>query len=558
MTGAQALTKVLVQEGVTIVFGYPGGAIMPTYDALYDIQEMLRHILVRHEQGAVHAAEGYAKATGKVGVCIATSGPGATNLVTGLANAMLDSVPLVCVTGQVTSTLLGSDAFQEADIVGMSIPITKWNFQVTKASEIPEAMAKAFYIARSDRPGPVLVDITKDAQLEMFEAGDCSWTPVTKHELVPDDKTLRLAADLLNNAQKPFLLVGHGVQISGAEQVLITLAEKICMPMASTLLGLSAVPSAHPLFVGMLGMHGNYGPNILTNEADVIIAVGMRFDDRVTGNLARYAKHAKIIHIEVDPAEMDKNVIAEVSLLGDAKRTLESLLPLLNPHLERTDWLAQFKHYHQQEYDAIIAREVHGEQGALKMAEVVHRLCQKTRGEAVLVTDVGQHQMITARYAKFNHTRSFISSGGLGTMGYALPAAIGAKFGVPEKEVIAIAGDGGFQMNIQELGVLMQEKLPVKIIVLNNGHLGMVRQWQELFYDKRYSFVKLQSPDFVAVAKAYSIRSRAVSDRVNLDQALDEMLEADEPYLLEVKVASQENVFPMIATGKGVDQISLG
>jgi len=562
ITGASALLQSLLHEGVDIIFGYPGGAIMPTYDALYDVQAQLRHILARHEQGAVHAAEGYARMTGKVGVCLATSGPGATNLITGITDAMLDSVPIVCITGQVSSALLGTDAFQEADIISISLPVTKWNYQITCADEVAGIVAKAFYIARSGRPGPVLIDITKDAQ---FAQTDFSYHPYTPKKLpvyskpLPPEK-IQQAVTLINNAKKPYILAGHGVLISNAQKELMQFAEKANIPVACTLLGLAAFPTDHPLYVGYLGMHGNYGPNLLTNEADVIIAVGMRFDDRVTGKLDSYAKQAKIIHIDIDPAEIGKNVPVDVALLADAKVALQALHAAVNSdraqHLHDA-WIAKFKACQKIEHDKVIASEVHGKKDSIKMAEVVYSVAEKTKGTAVIVTDVGQHQMVTARYSEFKNGGLQITSGGLGTMGFALPAAIGAKLGDMQKQVIAIIGDGGFQMNIQELGVLMQENLPVKVIILNNGHLGMVRQWQELFFESRYSFVALKNPDFIKIAEGYSVPAKRVTHRSELDAALDELLKADTPYVLEVVVENQENIFPMIASGTGVGDIRL-
>jgi acetolactate synthase-1/2/3 large subunit len=558
ISGASALLETLIQEGVDLLFGYPGGAIMPTYDALHDAHGKLRHILVRHEQGAVHAAEGYARACGKVGVCIATSGPGATNLITGIADAMLDSVPLLCITGQVNSSFLGSDAFQEADIIGMTLPITKWNYQITHASEIPSIMAKAFYIARNGRPGPVLIDITKNAQIEKLDFSYQKYMPpqhLVKKNLL-DAEQLKRAATLINQAKKPYLLVGHGVLIAKAEQELLQFVDKTNIPVACTLLGLSAFPSDHPLYVGMLGMHGNYGANLLTNQADVILAVGMRFDDRVTGNLASYAKQAKIIHIEIDPAEINKNVHAEVALLANAKFALQKLLKYVEPNQHET-WLNEFKSCYAIERKKIIDSEINSTSKNIKMAEVVHQLSQKTQGQAVLVTDVGQHQMVAARYYQFKCFDSHITSGGLGTMGFALPAAIGAKLAAPTREVVAVIGDGGFQMNIQELGVISQENLPVKIIILNNNYLGMVRQWQELFFEQRYSFTELKNPNFVKIAESYEIPPLKVNDKAQLDAALDKLLRANTPYLLEIVVEKKENVFPMIPSGSGVGEVIL-
>lgn len=558
ITGAEAILKCLRHEGVDLIFGYPGGAIMPLYDALYHLQSELRHILVRHEQGAVHAAEGYARLSGEVGVCIATSGPGATNLVTGIVDAMMDSVPLVCITGQVPSPFLGTDAFQEADIIGMTLSVTKWNFQITSAEEIPSIMAKAFHIARSGRPGPVLIDITKDAQLGSLDFAYQKFVPkkLLPHQAQLDRTQLNHAAALINQAKKPYLLVGHGVSISQAESTLRCFAEKTGIPVACTLLGLSAFPADHPLYVGMLGMHGNYGPNLLTNEADVIIAVGMRFDDRVTGDLKAYAKQAKVIHIEIDPSEINKNVHADVALLLDAKDALAQLTDVVTPNTH-TDWLNQFAACYEKECEKIISHETQPTAGKIKMAEVVYQLSQKTQGQAVVVSDVGQHQMIAARYYQFKHHNSHITSGGLGTMGFALPAAVGAKCAAFDREVIAIIGDGGFQMNIQELAVMAQENIPIKIVILNNSYLGMVRQWQELFFDARYSFTELKNPDFVKIAEGYSIQAQRVEDREALDVAINDMLNAKVPYLLEIVVENQENVFPMIPTGTSVSDVRL-
>ncbi len=558
-TGSNALILSLIQEGVDLIFGYPGGAIMPTYDALHDVKNQLHHVLVRHEQGAVHAAEGYARVTGKPGVCLATSGPGATNLVTGITDAMLDSVPLVCITGQVASSLLGTDAFQEIDILSITAAITKWSYQITSAKEIPFNIAKAFYIAKNRRPGPVLIDITKDAQVDVLDFSYSSFTeqatsifPTRKLDL----KFIEEAAQLINHASRPYLLIGHGVLIAGAEKEVKALAETAGIPVACTLLGLSAFLTSHPLYTGMLGMHGNYGPNVLTNEADVIIAVGMRFDDRVTGSLNHYAKQAKIIHIEVDEVEINKNVKVTIPLLADAKQALQELIPYVKPNRHPL-WLEKFKQCAEREYKEVIHNEIHPQKGNLKMGEVIHCLSNKNGGKAIIVTDVGQHQMITARYYAFEQTNSHITSGGLGTMGFALPAAIGAKLAAMDRQVIAIVGDGSFQMNIQELGVIAQEHLPVKIIILNNQYLGMVRQWQELFFESRYSYTKMLNPDFVKIAEGYGIRAKKICNRSQLNDALNEMLEAKEAYLLEVIVEKQDNVFPMIPLGGSVSEVRL-
>lgn len=558
ITGAEAIIRCLLEEGVDIVYGYPGGAIMPVYDELYKFQDQLHHVLVRHEQGATHAAQGYARATGKVGVAIATSGPGATNLVTGIADAQIDSTPMVCITGQVGKHLLGSDAFQETDIIGISTPVTKWNFQVTEASEIPEIIAKAFYIARSGRPGPVLVDITKNAQ---FDELDFSYTkckgvrsyfpkPILDHQKVAE------AAALINGAKKPYIVFGQGVILGQAEDLLKALIEKTGIPAAWTILGLSALPSDHPLNVGMLGMHGNYGPNILTNECDVLIAIGMRFDDRVTGNLATYAKQAKVIHFEIDPAEVDKNVKTDVAVLGDVKESLAALLPLVEAKSHEA-WHNEFKEKYKIELESVINDELNPKGEGISMGETIEMINKHSNGDAIMVSDVGQHQMFTCRYSKFNQSKSNITSGGLGTMGFALPAAIGAKMGQPDREVVAIIGDGGFQMTIQELGTIFQTRVPVKIVVLNNEFLGMVRQWQQLFFDKRYASTEMINPNFIAIAEGYYIKAKKVTKREDLDAAVAEMLASKEAYFLEVMVEKENNVFPMIPTGASVSDIRL-
>lgn len=558
ITGAEAIIRCLLEEGVDIVYGYPGGAIMPVYDELYKFQDQLHHVLVRHEQGATHAAQGYARATGKVGVAIATSGPGATNLVTGIADAQIDSTPMVCITGQVGKHLLGSDAFQETDIIGISTPVTKWNYQITEASEIPEIIAKAFYIARSGRPGPVLVDITKNAQ---FDELDFSYTkckgvrsyfpkPVLDHQKVAE------AAALINGAKKPYIVFGQGVILGQAEELLKAVIEKTGIPAAWTILGLSALPSDHPLNVGMLGMHGNYGPNILTNECDVLIAIGMRFDDRVTGNLATYAKQAKIIHFEIDPAEVDKNVKTDVAVLGDVKESLAALLPLVEAKSHEA-WHNEFKEKYKIELESVINDELSPKGEGISMGETIEMINKHSNGDAIMVSDVGQHQMFTCRYSKFNQSKSNITSGGLGTMGFALPAAIGAKMGQPDREVVAIIGDGGFQMTIQELGTIFQTRVPVKIVVLNNEFLGMVRQWQQLFFDKRYASTEMINPNFIAIAEGYYIKAKKVTKREDLDAAVAEMLASKEAYFLEVMVEKENNVFPMIPTGASVSDIRL-
>lgn len=558
VTGSKALILSLLEEGVDTIFGYPGGAIMPIYDALYDFDKEVKHILTRHEQGAVHAAEGYARVTGRVGVCFATSGPGATNLITGIADAMIDSTPLVCITGQVASPLLGTDAFQESDVVGISMPVTKWNYQVTSAEEIPEAIAQAFYIAKSGRPGPVLIDITKDAQFgELdFEYTKCkkirSYVPETR----VDPFKIKEAAELINAAKRPLILYGHGVIIGNAEDEFKTFIEKTGIPAAWTLLGLSALPSDHRLNVGMLGMHGNYGPNFLTNEADVIIAVGMRFDDRVTGKVSEYVTKAKVIHLEIDPAEIDKIVKADVAVLGNSKKSLKMLIDNVNEN-SHAEWLARFRECDKIENEKIIHKELFPEKPGLTMGEVIRITADKTNHEAILVSDVGQHQMVASRYFKFRKSKSNVTSGGLGTMGFGLPASVGAQFGAPDRTVVAVIGDGGFQMTIQELGTIAQNKLPIKIIILNNNFLGMVRQWQQMFFDKRYSFTELQNPDFITIAKGFGITGHKVEVRDDLESGIQKMIDHDGPYLLEVAIEKEDNVFPMVPTGASVSEIVL-
>jgi len=559
ISGSQAVLEALIAEGVDTIFGYPGGAIMPIYDALYDYNDSLKHILVRHEQGGIHAAQGYARTSGRVGVVFATSGPGATNLVTGLADAMIDSNPVVCVTGQVFAHLLGTDAFQETDVINITAPVTKWNYQVTDACEIPTALAKAFHVARTGRPGPVLIDITKNAQLQLFDYEGyqvCNHIRSYRPKPIVRKEYIVEAASLINEAKQPFVLFGQGVILGKAEADFKAFIEKSGIPAAATVMGLSALETDHPLHVGMLGMHGNYAPNVLTNECDVLIAIGMRFDDRVTGRLDKYAKQAKVIHLDIDPAEIDKNVKATVPVWGDCKETL----PLLTELVERRDhkdWLARFRKLEQEEIKEVIHEELNPTTEIMTMGEVIKILNELTGGDAVIVTDVGQHQMVACRYAKFNQSKSNVTSGGLGTMGFGLPAAIGAWYGAPERTVVAIIGDGGIQMTIQELGTIMQFGAKVKILILNNEFLGMVRQWQQLFHDKRYSFVNITSPDFVTVAKGYGIPGQRVIERSSLAQALREMINHDGAYLLEVMVGKENNVFPMVPQGSSVAEIRL-
>ena len=559
VSGSVALLEGLIAEGTETIFGYPGGAIMPIYDAIYDYKEKLNHILVRHEQGASHAAQGFARTSGKVGVVFATSGPGATNLITGLADAQIDSTPLVCITGQVFAHLLGTDAFQETDVINISAPVTKWNYQVTDATEIPAVLAKAFYIARSGRPGPVLIDITKNAQIQLFDYEGytpCNHIRSYRPKPIVRNEYIEQAAALINSAKKPFILFGQGVLLGSAEQEFKDFVEKSGIPAAWTILGAGAIPSDHPLNVGMLGMHGNYGPNVQTNACDVLIAIGMRFDDRVTGRLDKYAKQAKVVHLDIDPAEIDKNVKADVPVWGDCKETLPLLTSLIT---EKTHdaWLAEFKAFEKIEQEELIQKELNPQTGDLTMGEVINQLNILTKGEAVIVSDVGQHQMVACRYGKLNTTRLSVTSGGLGTMGFGLPAAIGAKYGAPNRTVIAVIGDGGFQMTLQELGTIMQFGVDVKILILNNQFLGMVRQWMELFNEKRYSFVDITSPDFVKVADAYYIAGKKVTERENLVSGLEEMLNHPGSFLLEVMVAKEHNVFPMVPQGCSVSEIRL-
>jgi len=558
ISGAEAVIRCLLEEGADLVYGYPGGAIMPIYDELYKYQDKLHHVLTRHEQGAAHSAQGFARTSGKVGVAMATSGPGATNLVTGIADAQIDSTPIVCITGQVASHLLGSDAFQETDIIGISTPVTKWNYQITKASEIPEIMAKAFYIARTGRPGPVLIDITKDAQFDSLDfsykkcIGIRSYTPTAKLS----NKSIEEALELINQAKKPFVVWGQGVILGNAENELKTFLEKSGIPAAWTILGLSALPTNHPMNRGMVGMHGNYAPNILTNECDLLIAIGMRFDDRVTGDLNTYAKQAKIIHLELDPAEVNKNVVVDVALISDCKISLQELNKKIKTKVY-PNWIKRFDDLDKIEYDKVIKHDLHPKKEGLTMGESIEMINKYSKNDAIIVTDVGQHQMVACRYAKFRQTKSNVTSGGLGTMGFALPAAIGAKMGAPRREVVAVIGDGGYQMTIQELGTIFQQQIAVKIVVLNNDFLGMVRQWQQLFFDKRYASTEMVNPDFVTIAKGFRINAKRVEKRDKLETAISEMINSKEPYFLEICVEKEDNVFPMIPSGASVSDIRL-
>ena len=558
ISGAEAMIHCLLAEGVDLIYGYPGGAIMPVYDELYKFQKKLNHILTRHEQGAVHAAQGFARTSSKVGVAIATSGPGATNLITGIADALIDSTPIVCITGQVASHLLGTDAFQETDIIGISTPATKWSYQITKAHEIPDVMAKAFYIARSGRPGPVLIDITKDAQFESFDFDYNKCIGIRSYNPIPEIETKKIdeAISIINNAKKPLLVWGQGVILGRAEEELKSFIEKTGIPAVWTILGLSALPTSHPLNMGMVGMHGNYGPNLLTNECDVLIAVGMRFDDRVTGDLNTYAKQAKIIHLEIDPSEINKNVKVDVPILGNCKESLGLLIKKIKEN-NFSSWINRFKKLYDIEYKKVIKRDLFPKKSGLTMGEAIESINKYSKGDAVIVTDVGQHQMVACRYAKFNRSQSNLTSGGLGTMGFALPAAIGAKMGAPEREVVAIIGDGGYQMTIQELGTIFQTQVAVKIVVLNNDFLGMVRQWQQLFFDKRYASTEMTNPDFITIAKGYHIDAVRVAKRNELDSAVKEMMLSKKPFFLEVCVEKEDNVFPMIPSGASVSDIRL-
>lgn len=558
ITGSEILLRSLVNEGVNTLFGYPGGAIMPVYDALYSYADKLNHILVRHEQGAVHAAQGFARATGKVGVALATSGPGATNLVTGLADALIDSTPIVCITGQVFAHLLGTDAFQECDVMNTTIPVTKWNIQVAEAKDIAPAVAKAFYIAKTGRPGPVLIDITKNAQNELIEEGSyekCESIRTYRPKPVLAMAQVEAAAKLINKASRPYILAGQGIVLSGASKELIAFSEKTGIPVACTLLGLGGFPTDHPNYAGYLGMHGNYAPNVNTNECDLLIGIGMRFDDRVTGNVSKYAKQAQVIHIDIDKAEINKIIKADVAVHADAK---EALVALTSKCEQKTHplWMKSFKHLHAIENEKVIEKDIHPH-GSITMAEVINLVSEMTNGEAILVTDVGQHQMVASRYYKFKNPLTQVTSGGAGTMGFALPAAMGAKMGKPDQQVIAVIGDGGFQMTVQELGTIMQYKIPVKILVLNNNFLGMVRQWQQLFHEKRYSFTEMTNPDFVRLNEAYGISAERVTERDELKGALQRFLDADAARFLEVVVGKEDNVFPMVPAGSGVSEVLL-
>lgn len=558
ISGAEALLRSLIHEGVDTIFGYPGGAIMPVYDKLLDYERKLKHFLTRHEQGAAHAAQAYAMVTGKTGVCFATSGPGATNLITGIANAFLDSVPMVFITAQVVSNLIGTDAFQETDILGVSMPVTKWNIQIKKPQEIPDAIARAFYIARSGRPGPVLIDIAKDAQIEKlhYKYQKCTYIRSYNPDIPLHTKAIESAAIMINHAERPLILAGHGVLISGAEKELVKFAEKTGIPVALTLLGLSAFPTGHRLYAGFLGMHGNYGANKLTNEADLIIAVGMRFDDRVTGNLKKYAKQARIIHIEIDDAEINKNVIVDVEINNDAGEVLKYLTTIVREK-SYENWIREFRICDKIEFDKVIKEETMPAKGKLRMGEIVREVSELTKGDAIIVTDVGQNQMSVARYYKFTEPNSLVTSGGMGTMGFGLPAAVGAKIGRPEKQVIAFIGDGGFQMTIQELGTIMQFNIPVKIIILNNNFLGMVRQWQEMFFKSRYASTEMHNPDFLTIAKGYNIPGKTVTKREELKDSLIGMLKADGPYLLDITIDKEGNVLPMVEPGASVSEVTL-
>lgn len=558
ITGSEALMRSLEHEGIKTIFGYPGGAIMPVFDALYDYRDKLNHILVRHEQGAAHAAQGFARVSGEVGVCLVTSGPGATNTITGVADAMIDSTPIVVIAGQVGASLLGTDAFQEVDLVGITQPISKWSYQIRRAEDVAWAVSRAFYIARSGRPGPVVLDFAKNAQQELTEYEPVDVDFIRSYDPDPetDPKAVAEAVALINEARKPLVLVGQGVELGNAQEELRAFVEKADLPCGCTLLGLSALPSDHPLNKGMLGMHGNLGPNVKTNECDVLIAVGMRFDDRVTGKLETYARQAKVIHLDVDPSEISKNVAVDVPILGNCKRTLALLTELIQAQ-RHTEWIESFRPYEEKEYTQVIDREIHPKEGPLNMGEVVRKVSEATRNEAILVTDVGQNQMMACRYFKFTKNRSVVTSGGMGTMGFGLPAAIGATFGRPDRTVCVFMGDGGLQMTMQELGTVMEQKAPVKIILLNNNYLGNVRQWQAMFFNRRYSFTPMMNPDYMQIASAYGIPSRRVAERGELEEAIREMLDTDGPFLLEACVIEEGNVLPMTPPGSSVNYMML-
>lgn len=558
ITGAEAMMRSLEAEGVDVIFGYPGGAIMPTYDALYDHRDTLHHILVRHEQGAVHAAQGYARVSGRVGVAIATSGPGAMNTITGIADAMIDSTPMVVICGQVGAAMLGTDAFQEVDVIGVTQPITKWAFQIRKAEDVAWAVSRAFYIARSGRPGPVVLDFAKNAQTGMvdYEPAKVDFIRSYRPVPVPTDDTVRQAADMINNSARPLVLVGQGVELGNAREELRRFLEKGDLPAGCTMLGLSALASDHPLNMGMLGMHGNLAPNVMTNRCDLLIAVGMRFDDRVTGNLDTYARQAKVIHFDIDPSEINKNVPADLAVVGDCKQTLVRVTALMEQRTHR-DWRDAFRPYREEETTRVIEPAIHPADGPLLMGEVVRAVSEATEHKAVLVTDVGQNQMFGCRYFRYSESRSVVTSGGCGTMGFGLPAAIGATFGAPGRTVCLFTGDGGLQMTIQELGTIMEQKAPVKIILLNNNFLGNVRQWQYMFFRKRYSFTPMLNPDYERIASAYGIPARTVTEREALADGVREMLATDGPFLLQCAVKEEDNVLPMTPPGANVDEMML-
>lgn len=559
INGAEALLNAFIEEGVKTIFGYPGGTIIPIYDSLYSYKDKINHILTRHEQGAVHAAQGYARATGQVGVCIATSGPGATNLLTGIADAMIDSTPLVCVTAQVASSLIGTDAFQEADIISMTIPISKWNYQITKAEEVPRILAKAFYIANSGRPGPVVIEMTKDAQLEMlelFEYKKCNFISSYQPKPIPNKTEIEVAAKMINSASKPLFIIGQGVVISGAEQNVIELAERCGAAMVSTLMGLSAIPTSHPLYFGKIGMHGNVAANELTQNSDLIVVLGMRFSDRVTGDITKYAPKAKIIHIDIDPSELNKIIQVRLGIIADIKDAVAALFPLITP-AKQDEWIDFGREKYMVDFDNCISESINPTTEGMTMAEVINMISDKSGNNAIIVTDVGQNQMFASLYSKFNSSRSFITSGGLGTMGFGLPAAIGAKMACPDREVILFVGDGGIQMTIQELGTIMSNNIGVKIIILNNNFLGMVRQWQDLFCGKRYSFTELDSPDFNKVADAYRIANGKAMAREQLEREIDKLINAKGAYLLEVAIEPELNVFPMVPAGASISNVIL-